>query len=242
MAVRLDATLVRLGLAVDIAGSQKEIRSGNVLVNDVVVDKVGASVPSAASVRLRRIREPFVSRGGRKLAAALDAFAIDPRGRVCADLGASTGGFTDCLLQRGAARVYAIDVGYGQLDWRLRSDARVVTMERTNARTLESLPEPISLLVGDLSFISLRAILPTARRLLHAGDAVVLVKPQFELPPDRILPGGRAEDDEARRDALASVESAAKEAGFVPERALESPLPGARAGNREWLLWLTVVS
>ncbi len=242
MAERLDDALLRLALAPDIIGCRQEILAGNVLVNDVVVDKTGAVISAGASIRLRRKRETYVSRGGRKLEAALDAFSIDPTGRICADLGASTGGFTDCLLQRGAARVYAIDVGYGQLAWSLRSDPRVVPMERTNARTLASLPEPISLLVGDLSFISLRAILPAARRLLASGDAVVLVKPQFEVGAERLLPGGRVIDDDAREAALLQVTDAAREAGFAPLRHIESPVPGARAKNREWLLWLTVVS
>ncbi|HND29875.1 MAG TPA: TlyA family RNA methyltransferase, partial [Myxococcota bacterium] len=178
-----------------------------------------------------------VSRGGLKLEAALDRFAVDPNGRVCADLGASTGGFTDCLLQRGAARVYAVDVGYGQLAWKLRQDARVVVMERTNARHLESLPEPIALLVGDLSFISLTLILPAIARLLPSGEAVLLVKPQFEVGPRGIGKGGRVEE-EYRPLALEKVRREAEEQGFEVLGSMDSPVPGAKAGNIEALLHL----
>lgn len=219
--------------------AQAEIRSGNVLVDEVPVDKPGARVREGAVVRLRAAPLRYVSRGGLKLEAALDRFAVAPVGRVCADLGASTGGFTDCLLQRGAARVYAIDVGQGQLAWSLRTDPRVVVMEKTNARHLQSLPEPVSLVVGDLSFISLRLILPAVRRLLApGGEAVVLVKPQFEVGRAQVGKGGRVTDDHARRGAIAAVAEAAVSEGFALRGELESPVPGAKAGNREWLLYL----
>ncbi len=219
--------------------AQAEIRSGNVLVDEVPVDKPGAKVRDGAVVRLRTPPLRYVSRGGLKLEAALDHFAVAPAGRLCADLGASTGGFTDCLLQRGASRVYAIDVGQGQLAWSLRTDPRVVVMEKTNARHLASLPEAVSLVVGDLSFISLRLILPTVRRLLApGGEAVVLVKPQFEVGRAHVGKGGLVTDDDARRAAIAGVAEAAVSEGFALRGELESPVPGAKAGNREWLLYL----
>ena len=182
---------------------------------------------------------PYVSRGGLKLAAALDQFGVDPAGLVAADLGASTGGFTDCLLQRGAARVYAVDVGYGQLAWSLRQDARVIVMERTNVRHLEGLPEPIALIVGDLSFISLHLILPAITRLFGGpGRAVLLVKPQFEVGRDAIGKGGLVKDVGGRVRAIEGVMAAATAAGFTVEGDMESPVPGAKAGNVEWLLAL----
>lgn len=238
-AERLDLELVRRGLAPSREKARAEILSGNVLVDDVVVDKPGAKVREGQAVRLRAEPLRYVSRGGLKLEAALDAWPIDPTGRVCVDLGASTGGFTDCLLQRGAAKVYAIDVGYGQLAWKLRQDPRVVVMERTNARHLEGLPEPASLLVGDLSFISLRLILPAARRLVAPGaDAIVLVKPQFEVGREDVGKGGLVRDEAARERAVVEVAEAASATGFAVRDRMESPVPGARSGNVEWLLWL----
>ncbi len=227
------------GLVATRERAQAEIRSGNVLVDEVPVDKPGARVRDSAVIRLRAPPLRYVSRGGLKLEAALDHFGVAPSGRVCADLGASTGGFTDCLLQRGATRVYAVDVGQAQLAWSLRTDARVVVMEKTNARHLASLPEPVSLVVGDLSFISLRLILPTVRRLLASGgEAVVLVKPQFEVGRAHVGKGGLVSDEDARRAAIVGVAEAAVSEGFVLLGELESPVPGAKAGNREWLLYL----
>lgn len=239
MPARLDLLVVARGLAPSRERAQTEIRSGNVLVNERVADKPGERIDESAAIRLREAPLRYVSRGGLKLEAALDYFRVDPAGHVCADLGASTGGFTDCLLQRGAARVYAIDVGYGQLAWSLRSDARVVVLERTNARHLQALPEPTSLVVGDLSFISLRLMLPTVRRLCSSGgEAVLLVKPQFEVGPERVGKGGLVRDESARRDALENVKKSAEVEGFLVSGAMESPIPGAKAGNREWLLHL----
>lgn len=239
MPARLDLLVVARGLAHSRERAQAEIRSGNVLVNERVADKPGERVDEAAAIRLREAPLRYVSRGGLKLEAALDHFRVDPVHRTCADLGASTGGFTDCLLQRGAAKVFAVDVGYGQLAWSLRSDARVVVLERTNARHLQALPEPTSLVVGDLSFISLRLMLPTVRRLCSpGGEAVLLVKPQFEVGRDRVGKGGLVRDESARRDALETVKKSAEGEGFVVLGAMESPVPGAKAGNREWLLHL----
>lgn len=236
---RLDLELVRRGLAPTREKARGEILSGNVLVDDRPCDKPGTRVREEQAVRLREAPLKYVSRGGLKLEAALDAWPVDPAGRVCVDLGASTGGFTDCLLQRGAAKVYAIDVGYGQLAWKLRQDARVVVMERTNARHLEGLPEPASLLVGDLSFISLALVLPAARRLVDDdADAIVLVKPQFEVGRADVGKGGLVRDADARARAVAEVEAAAATCGWTVRDRMESPVPGARSGNVEWLVRL----
>ena len=185
-----------------------------------------------------RARPRYVSRGGEKLVAALDAFGIDPAGWVCADIGASTGGFTDVLLQRGAKRVYAIDVGYGQLHWRLRQDPRVVVMERVNARYLESLPEPIDLVTIDASFISLKLLLPAARRLLKPqGQIVALIKPQFEAGRNQVGKGGVVRDPAVHRRVIEDLLTWTTEQGYAPQGLVPSPLLGPK-GNREFLLWL----
>lgn len=239
---RLDEALVARGLADTLERARAEVVAGNVLVDEQPRSLPSSPVPAAAAIRLRTPPAPFVSRAGAKLHAALGAFGVDPAGRACADLGASTGGFTDCLLQRGAARVYAIDVGYNQLAWKLRSDPRVVVMERTNARTLAGLPEPVSLVVGDVSFISLAQVLPTVGRLLAApaGDAVLLVKPQFEAARGALLPGGRLADD-ARDAVIAGVLDAARGLGFEVLGVATSTVPGARAKNVEALVHLRFV-
>lgn len=236
---RLDARLVALGLAESRQRAQALVRAGQVLVDDVPRDKPATQVRPDARIRIRGARLPFVSRGGLKLAGGLDAFGVDPSGRTCVDLGASTGGFTDCLLQRGAARVYAIDVGYGQLAWKLRQDERVVVMERTNARHLESLPEPISLVVADLSFISVTRMLPAILRVgAPDAEAVLLIKPQFEAGPGGVGKGGRIRSDEVREAAIASVIHACDSAGFRALGTVPSPIAGAKAGNIEELVHL----
>lgn len=237
--MRLDQLVVDRGLAETRSRALALIRAGQVLVADAVMDKPGASVRADAELRLRGEPLKYVSRGGYKLEAALDRFGVDPAGRTAADLGASTGGFTDCLLQRGAARVYAIDVGYGQLSWSLRQDSRVVVMERTNARHLEALPEPVDLVVGDLSFISLTLILPAVLRLGAPGaDAVLLVKPQFEAGRQGVGKGGVVRDPEVRAAAIARVVDAIVASGFALLDQMDSPLPGARQGNVEHLVHL----
>lgn len=237
--VRLDQLVVDRGLAETRSRALALIRAGAVLVADAVVDKPGTLLKPEVDVRLRGEPLRYVSRGGYKLEAALDTFGVDPAGRVAADLGASTGGFTDCLLQRGAAKVYAIDVGYGQLSWSLRQDSRVVVMERTNARHLESLPEPISLVVGDLSFISLTLILPAILRLGAPGaDAVLLVKPQFEAGREGVGKGGVVRDPEVREAAIQRVIEAVSATGCAVLGQMDSPLPGARQGNVEHLVHL----
>ena len=237
--VRLDKLVVDLDLADSRHQAQALIRSGVVLVDDVPRDKPGAQVNPTATVRLRGERLPYVSRGGLKLVAALDAFGVDPTGRICADLGASTGGFTDCLLQRGATRVFAVDVGYGQLAWSLRQDDRVIVMERTNARHLESLPEAPSLIVGDLSFISLTKVLPAIRRIAAPeAEAVLLIKPQFEAGRESVGKGGVVKDPVVRAAAIERVRVAAEATGATWRGTLTSPIAGAKKGNVEELVHL----
>ncbi len=238
--VRLDKLLVDRGLVSTRSRAQGLILAGRVLVDDAPVTKAGSPIRADAEIRLKGGDLRFVSRGGLKLEGALEAFGLDVTGRVAADLGASTGGFTDCLLQRGAARVYAIDVGYGQLAWKLRQDDRVVVLERTNARhlTAESLPEPMDLVVGDLSFISLDKVLDAITAITAPGaDVVVLVKPQFEVGPERVEKGGVVRDPEAREAALAGVRAAVVAAGFEALADCVSPITGAKGGNVEFLLW-----
>ena len=234
--------LVERGIAESRAKAQALVLAGAVVVGDQRVDKPGALVDPEAAIRLKEGAAPqkYVSRGALKLEGALAAFPIDPRGKVCADLGASTGGFTDLLLQRGAAKVYAVDVGYGQLHPRLRGDPRVVVRERENARalTVAALGEQVDLVVGDLSFISLRLILPAVKDVLRTeGEAILLVKPQFEVGKGEVGKGGVVRDDAKRRAALDAVADAARALGFEVLGHAESPIEGP-AGNREWLLAL----
>ncbi|HEY6002267.1 MAG TPA: TlyA family RNA methyltransferase [Anaeromyxobacter sp.] len=239
---RIDVLLVERGLAESRTKAQALVMAGAVVVGESRVDKPGALVDPAAAIRLKDDAAPqrYVSRGALKLERALEVFPVDPRGRTCADLGASTGGFTDVLLQRGAAKVYAVDVGYGQLHPRLRADPRVVVRERENARMLSSssLGEPLDLVVGDLSFISLRLVLPAVKAILRAGgEAVLLVKPQFEVGKGEVGKGGVVRDEVKRRAALETVKAAARGLGFEVLGEAESPIEGP-AGNREWLLAL----
>ena len=233
---RLDLLLVERGLAESRAQAQRLIRAGLVRVAGQVADKPGTLVVTSAGVALQA-RPRFVSRGGEKLEAALARFGLDVAGWVVADVGASTGGFTDCLLQRGAGRVYAIDVGYGQLDWRLRNDPRVVVMERTNARYLESLPELVDLVTGDVAFISLDLILPPAMGWLRPGGQVVaLIKPQFEAGRREVGKGGVVRDPGVHQRVLERVLGSAAELGLGLRGLMPSPLRGP-AGNVEFLGW-----
>jgi 23S rRNA (cytidine1920-2'-O)/16S rRNA (cytidine1409-2'-O)-methyltransferase len=239
---RVDVLLVERGLAESRTKAQALVMAGAVVVGEARVDKPGALVDPALPIRLKEDAAPqrYVSRGALKLEKALEVFPIDPRGKICADLGASTGGFTDLLLQRGAARVYAVDVGYGQLHPKVRNDPRVVVRERENARALtaEALGEKVDLVTGDLSFISLRLILPAVKAILRpGGEAVLLVKPQFEVGKGEVGKGGVVRDDAKRRAALDGVEAAARDLGFEVVGEAESPIEGP-AGNREWLLGL----
>ncbi|TMA37026.1 MAG: TlyA family RNA methyltransferase [Deltaproteobacteria bacterium] len=239
--VRIDCLLVERGLVTSRERARRLVMAGDVLVAERPVTKPGAEVPADAPVRVRGGDAPFVSRGGEKLAGALDAFGIDVAGRAVLDVGASTGGFTDCLLQRGARRVLAVDVGYGQLAWRLRQDARVFVRERTNARALAPgmLPETPELATIDVSFISLTLVLPAVATVL-APDASVLalVKPQFEAGRGQVGKGGVVRDAAARSGAVGRVREAAERLGFSVRGEAESVLPGPK-GNREVFLWLS---
>lgn len=209
------------------------------LVDDAPVDKPGTRIRDDASLRVRGEARRFVSRGGEKLASALAELGIDPSGRACLDIGASTGGFTDCLLQAGALRVAAVDVGYGQLDVRLRDDPRVLVLERTNARHLEAdaIPFPIDLVTVDVSFISARLLLPRIGEVAPRAELLVMVKPQFEVGRDRVGRGGVVRDDALRRQATDEVAEAAAALGYAERGRAESALPGPK-GNREIFLWL----
>jgi len=238
---RLDVALVARGLAKSREEAQRLILAGEVRVGDHVARKASESVAPDAALAVGA-RDRFVSRGGDKLEGALTSFAIDVGGRAALDVGASTGGFTDCLLSRGARRVYAVDVGYGQLDWKLRQDPRVVVIERTNVRDLapSAIAEPVTIAVADVSFISLRLVLPKIREIVdRGGDVVVLVKPQFEVGKGKVGKGGVVRDPDLHREAVDSVRAAAAELGFAEHGSAESPLLGPK-GNREFFLWLTV--
>lgn len=233
---RLDEALVARGLAESRSQARALVMAGAVRVGGRVVDKPGMPLPEGTVEVAAGGR--FVSRGGEKLQRALDRFPVNPVGLVCADLGASTGGFTDCLLQAGAVRVYAVDVGRGQIHWRLRQDSRVVTIERQNARYLASLPEPIALVVADVSFISLAFILPTMRRLLApGGQGLALVKPQFEAGREAVGKGGVVRDPATHRAVLLRFLGDARREGFITLGLIPSPLRGP-AGNVEFLAHL----
>jgi 23S rRNA (cytidine1920-2'-O)/16S rRNA (cytidine1409-2'-O)-methyltransferase len=233
---RVDQLLVQRGLAESRSQAQRLVMAGQVRADGQTVHKPSQRVSTGAQLEVEH-GPRFVSRGGEKLAAALEAFPLEVDGKVCADVGASTGGFTDCLLQAGAAKVYAIDVGHGILHWRIRQHPRVVVMERTNARDLESLPEPIGLATVDASFISLRLLLPAIAGWLSPGaDVVALVKPQFEAGRDAVGKGGVVRDPEIHRRVLVEVMMSADEVGLGPQGLLRSPLLGPK-GNVEFLLW-----
>jgi 23S rRNA (cytidine1920-2'-O)/16S rRNA (cytidine1409-2'-O)-methyltransferase len=233
---RLDVLLVERGLTESRAQAQRLIRAGSVRVVGQVADKPGVQVATDVEITLQS-RPRFVSRGGEKLEAALVRFDLDVAGVVAADVGASTGGFTDCLLQRGACRIYAIDVGYGQLAWQLRNDPRVIVMERTNARHLHSLPEMVGLVTADVSFISLGLILPMAVRWLRPGGQVVtLIKPQFEAGRREVGKGGVVRDPAVHRRVLERVLDIAAGLDLGLRGLMPSPLRGP-AGNVEFLGW-----
>jgi 23S rRNA (cytidine1920-2'-O)/16S rRNA (cytidine1409-2'-O)-methyltransferase len=238
--VRLDVLLVQLGLCETRAKAQARILAGEVLVGDRPVTKAGTAVDEVASIRLRGDALPYVSRGGLKLAGALDRWGLDPTGFTCFDAGSSTGGFTDCLLQRGALKVYAVDVGTNQLHWKLRSDPRVVSMEQVNLRTWDpaAIPERCHLLVADLSFISLRlAIPPVLPSLLPGAEAVLLVKPQFEAGRDDVGPGGIVRDAAVHRRVLMEVWAFFAQTELRPRALAMSPIKGGE-GNTEFLMRL----
>lgn len=234
---RLDKVLVERGLVPTRAKAKGMIMAREVKVNGEIVDKAGSSVGDDDVVELVSAM-PYASRGGYKLAGALEQFAIDISGRVCADVGACTGGFTDVLLQQGAKKVYALDVGYGQLDWNLRQDERVVVMERTNARYVETLAELVSFVCIDVSFISLKLILPAVQKWLAPfSDVVALIKPQFEAGKKQIGKGGIVRDAAVRQQVLEDVLGWSLENGWSVQGLTTSPIQGAD-GNVEYLVWL----
>ena len=254
--VRLDVLLVERGLAESRAKAQALIMAGQVRVAGQTALKPATAIPADSALTVDT-GPRFVSRGGEKLEGALDAFPIDVSGRVCADVGASTGGFTDCLLQRGAAKVYAIDVGKGILHWKLRNDPRVIVIEETNARYVESLPEPVSLVTVDASFISLKILLPVVKKwitpLAPSGHSphpalagwgetergiIALIKPQFEAGKKDVSRGdGVIRDPELHRQVLTDVLTFAQKEGFGIHGLVKSPLLGPK-GNAEFLVWL----
>jgi len=235
--MRLDELLVLRGLAENRSQAQRLLMAGQVQIGDQIVDKAGKQVAADVAVEVKG-RLPYVSRGGLKLEAALNVFGLAPAGWVCADIGASTGGFTDCLLQRGAARVYAIDVGYGQLAWSLRIDPRVVVIERANVRFLEELPERMDFATADVSFISLRLVLPhVAKMLIPSGQVIALIKPQFEVGKRLVGKGGVVRDPQLHRSAIEQVLTSAESMGFATLGLIRSPIRGP-AGNLEFLVWL----
>lgn len=238
--VRLDVLLVDRGLAPSRERARSLILAGQVSVDGTIVDKAGAPVDETARVELAVPDHPYVGRGGIKLAHALDTFDIRVRGRCALDVGASTGGFTDVLLQRGAARVTALDVGHGQLDWKLRNDPRVVVREGVNARHLapDDVPEPVDLVTIDVAFISLGLIFPALPPVLTRGtDIIALVKPQFEAGRDEIGKGGLVTDPAVHDAVVARVTAQAAAAGFARIGFTPSPITGA-SGNREFFLHL----
>jgi 23S rRNA (cytidine1920-2'-O)/16S rRNA (cytidine1409-2'-O)-methyltransferase len=237
--LRLDRLLVERGLAESRTRAQALVLAGKVYCGDRRLDKPGLNLAADASLMLKGADHPWVSRGGVKLAHALDHFAIDPAGRVCLDVGASTGGFTDVLVSGGAARVYAVDVGRGQLAWKLRNDPRVVVLERTNARRLDArqVPEPVDFVVCDASFIGLATILPAPLALAAPGAVLVaLVKPQFEVGKGRVAKGGVVRDPALHREVCQDIEAwLAAQPGWRVLGLTESPLTGP-AGNKEFLI------
>jgi 23S rRNA (cytidine1920-2'-O)/16S rRNA (cytidine1409-2'-O)-methyltransferase len=236
---RLDKLLVARGLVSTRSKSQGLILAGEVFVNGECVDKAGTAVSLDAEITLKTPM-PFVGRGGFKLAGALDAFDIDVNGRFCADVGACTGGFTDVLLQNGAKKVIAIDVGYGQLDWKLRQDARVEVMERTNARYLESVGDLVSFVCIDVSFISLRLILPAVKKwLTESADIVTLIKPQFEAGPKQVGKGGIVKETAVHQQVLHDVINWSQQNGYALVDLIQSPVKGTD-GNIEFLAWFHV--
>ena len=238
---RLDVLLTDLGYAETRSKAQAVIMSGLVYVDGQKADKPGISYEETVQIEVRGAACPYVSRGGLKLEKALRDFGVKPEGYVCSDSGASTGGFTDCLLQQGAKKVFAIDVGYGQLDWKIRSDPRVVVMERTNIRyvTPEQLGQPLDLSVIDVSFISLKIVLPAVKELLKpAGQVVCLIKPQFEAGKDKVGKKGVVRDPAVHKEVLDNFVALARELGFTILGLTFSPVKGPE-GNIEFLAHLT---
>jgi 23S rRNA (cytidine1920-2'-O)/16S rRNA (cytidine1409-2'-O)-methyltransferase len=237
--LRLDEAMVERGLAETRSKAQALVLAGQVFSGERRLEKAGQTIAPDLAIEVRAPAVPYVSRGGVKLAHALDHFAIDPKGAVALDVGASTGGFTDVLLRRGAERVYAVDVGHGQLDWRLRNDPRVVALEKLNARHLsrEHVPEPVDLVVCDASFISLELVLPAALALARPGALLIaLIKPQFEVGKDQVGKGGVVRDAALHEAVCARISRwLAARPGWGVQGVIDSPITGPK-GNREFLI------
>ena len=244
---RLDILLLERDLVPSRSRAQARIMAGDVYVQGQRCDKAGTRFAEDVAIELRGDELPYASRGGLKLEAALEAFAYNVTDRVVIDVGASTGGFTDCVLQRGAARVYAVDVGYGQLAWKLRTDARVINIERTNIRHMEpdAIEERCSLAVIDCSFIGLEKVLPNTLTFLESdADVIALIKPQFEVGPDAVGKGGVVRDEDARQAGIDQVIASAANLGLEHVQGIDCPIHGP-AGNVEYLAWfkrVTVIS
>jgi len=237
---RLDRLLVDRGIAPSRQRAQAIIMAGKVLVNSRPVDKAGFLVGPNDGIELKGKDIPYVSRGGLKLEGALQSFALNPAGLVCLDVGASTGGFTDCLLQNGAARIYAVDVGYGQLAWKLRQDSRVAVIERTNIRHMQpdAIAEPVDLATIDVSFISLKIVVPVVAGFLKNGARILaLIKPQFEVGKDQVGKGGVVRDATLHTRVIQSLTAFFTELGFLSQSVSPSPILGPK-GNREFFILL----
>lgn len=238
---RLDLVLVDKGLIVSRQRAKTMIMAGKVLVNDRVVDKPGTLVDPLSPILVKQADHPYVSRGGLKLEKALKSFPICVKNLICLDIGASTGGFTDCLLQFGAKKIYAVDVGYGQLDWKLRQDERVVVIERSNIRHLayETINEQVDMVVADTSFISLKTVIPAAEKFMREDTGVLaLIKPQFEAGKENVGKGGVVKDPEIRKKVVRDIQSFFKDRGYAINDVVPSPILGPK-GNEEYIISLT---
>jgi 23S rRNA (cytidine1920-2'-O)/16S rRNA (cytidine1409-2'-O)-methyltransferase len=238
---RLDILLVEKGFYDSREKSRRAVMAGEVLVNGALEDKPGTGFPDDANIEVRQNSNPYAGRGGLKLEKALEHFKIDLIGKTAIDIGASTGGFTDCMLQKGAAKVYAIDVGYGQIAWKLRQDSRVIVMERTNMRYVkpEDIGESAEFAAADVSFISLRLIFPVVKQLLsQTGEFICLVKPQFEAGRDKVGKHGVVRDPETHREVLLQVIESARSNDFIFRGVTFSPIKGP-AGNIEYLIFIS---
>lgn len=241
---RLDLCIVAKGKIESRQKARAIIMSGNVLVNRIPVDKPGTMISESDTIEIRDTGTAYAGRGGIKLEAALQSFQIDVRDSICMDVGASTGGFTDCLLQHGAAKVYAVDVGYGQLAWNLRQDPRVTVIERTNVRYMEKkqVPEPLDLITIDVSFISLKIVVPAVLKFLKPGAHILaLIKPQFEVGRNNVGKGGIVKDPVLRNEVIIDLERFFPDHGLKSIDKMASPILGAK-GNREFFIFLEFAS
>jgi 23S rRNA (cytidine1920-2'-O)/16S rRNA (cytidine1409-2'-O)-methyltransferase len=237
---RIDLFIVEKGFVKSRSRAQALIMAGKVLVNDVPIDKPGAMIADDANIIVKQDDNPFVSRGGLKLEKALTSIPVSVKGLTCLDIGASTGGFTDCLLQNGAKKVYAVDVGYGQFDWSLRQDNRVVVIERTNIRHMpyEVLNEKVDVIVADTSFISLKVVIPSAEKFMKNDTLILaLIKPQFEAGKGNIGKGGVVKDPEIRKNVIKDITAFFLERGYRVNQVVPSPILGPK-GNEEYIISL----